>query len=78
VYQRTALKLSEAVCEEFGEEISFELNPNKTSRRGSFEITLIKDGKETLLWSGLKKGPPRNLKFPAASDVVSSIKACGL
>jgi len=71
-----ALKLVDAVHSEFGEEIPVELNPNKTSRRGSFELVMLKDDKETLLWSGLKKGPPRNLKFPSASDVLSSIKAC--
>jgi len=77
VYHRAALKLARAVRNVFGEEIPIELNPNKTWRRGSFEVILLKDGKETLLWSGLKIAV-KKLKFPDDSDIISSIKACGL
>lgn len=39
-------------------------NPEKP-RRGAFELVLItEDGSEVLIWSGLKRGPPRKEKFP--------------
>jgi len=42
-----------------------ELNPMGKPRRGAFEITItLEDGEEVLLWSGLKRGPPRKEKFP--------------
>lgn len=31
------------------------------------------DGESVLVWSGLKKGPPRKLKFPEASQVIASV-----
>lgn len=44
-------------------------------RRGAFECTLFKeDDSEVLVWTGLKKGPPRKLKFPESEDVVKEIK----
>uniref|UniRef100_A0A3P9PX39 Selenoprotein H n=1 Tax=Poecilia reticulata TaxID=8081 RepID=A0A3P9PX39_POERE len=46
------------------------LNPEKP-RRNSFEITLL-DG-ETSLWTGIKKGPPRKLKFPQPDSVVAAL-----
>lgn len=30
--------------------------------------------KEVVLWSGIKKGPPRKLKFPDPAEVVSALK----
>uniref|UniRef100_A0A673A4Y8 Selenoprotein H n=1 Tax=Sphaeramia orbicularis TaxID=375764 RepID=A0A673A4Y8_9TELE len=47
------------------------LNPEKP-RRNSFEITLL-DG-ETSLWTGIKKGPPRKLKFPEPDVVVAALQ----
>uniref|UniRef100_A0A8D3BBS4 Selenoprotein H n=1 Tax=Scophthalmus maximus TaxID=52904 RepID=A0A8D3BBS4_SCOMX len=47
------------------------LNPEKP-RRNSFEITLL-DG-ETSLWTGIKKGPPRKLKFPQPDVVVTALQ----
>uniref|UniRef100_A0A3B5Q5U3 Selenoprotein H n=2 Tax=Xiphophorus TaxID=8082 RepID=A0A3B5Q5U3_XIPMA len=47
------------------------LNPEKP-RRNSFEITLL-DG-ETSLWTGIKKGPPRKLKFPQPDSVVAALQ----
>lgn len=29
---------------------------------------------EIVLWSGIKKGPPRKLKFPDPAEVVSALK----
>uniref|UniRef100_A0A667XVU7 Selenoprotein H n=1 Tax=Myripristis murdjan TaxID=586833 RepID=A0A667XVU7_9TELE len=46
------------------------LNPEKP-RRNSFEITLVD---ETTLWTGIKKGPPRKLKFPESEVVVAALK----
>ncbi len=68
-------------------EFEFVLNPVKP-RSKSFEITLLKDKKgefrpfdasfyfsETLLWTGLRKGPPRRLKFPEPDVVVTELRA---
>ncbi|KAG7230359.1 hypothetical protein INR49_024464 [Caranx melampygus] len=49
------------------------LNPEKP-RRNSFEITLLDGGKETTLWTGIKKGPPRKLKFPQPDTVVTALQ----
>ncbi|CAB1435595.1 unnamed protein product [Pleuronectes platessa] len=43
-------------------------------RRNSFEITLQDGVKETSLWTGLKKGPPRKLKFPQPDVVVAALQ----
>uniref|UniRef100_A0A3Q2XUL7 Selenoprotein H n=1 Tax=Hippocampus comes TaxID=109280 RepID=A0A3Q2XUL7_HIPCM len=51
-------------------ELTVVLNPEKP-RRNSFEITLIEG--ETPLWTGIKKGPPRKLKFPEPDVVVSAL-----
>lgn len=43
-------------------------------RRGAFEISVLhkKDDTSdaTLVWSGLKRGPPRRLKFPETKDII--------
>ncbi|XP_078064483.1 selenoprotein H, partial [Mustelus asterias] len=63
VYNRNAMALGEALRKEFGG-VEVLLNPAKP-RRNSFEITLVtQEGKEVVLWSGIRKGPPRRLKFP--------------
>jgi len=50
------------------------INPTKP-RRNSFEITLVTDsGERSLLWSGLKKGPPRREKFPEHKIVIDLLK----
>uniref|UniRef100_A0A673KAZ6 Selenoprotein H n=1 Tax=Sinocyclocheilus rhinocerous TaxID=307959 RepID=A0A673KAZ6_9TELE len=55
-------------------ELRVVLNPQKP-RRNSFEITLMEGDKaEVILWSGIKKGPPRKLKFPDPAEVVSALK----
>jgi len=50
---------------------------NETApRRGAFEFVLQNvDGTETLLWSGIKCGPPRRLKFPEPSWLLDQLKA---
>lgn len=51
-----------------------EVNPAKP-RRGSFEVTLLRpDGSSVELWTGIKKGPPRKLKFPEPQEVVKALK----
>uniref|UniRef100_A0A3B3IHC4 Selenoprotein H n=1 Tax=Oryzias latipes TaxID=8090 RepID=A0A3B3IHC4_ORYLA len=54
-------------------ELTVVCNPEKP-RRNSFEITLLDGAKETSLWTGIKKGPPRKLKFPQPDDVVAAFK----
>uniref|UniRef100_A0A3Q3F136 Selenoprotein H n=1 Tax=Labrus bergylta TaxID=56723 RepID=A0A3Q3F136_9LABR len=48
-------------------------NPVKP-RRNSFEISLLDGDKETSLWTGIKKGPPRKLKFPQPDVVVDALQ----
>ena len=44
-------------------------------KRGAFEITITdEDGKSALVWSGLKLGPPRRLKFPDADKLIEDVK----
>uniref|UniRef100_A0A8C5PKX3 Selenoprotein H n=1 Tax=Leptobrachium leishanense TaxID=445787 RepID=A0A8C5PKX3_9ANUR len=63
VYGRAAAALQEALRDHFPE-LRMEANTVKP-RRGSFEVTLERqDGKRIEVWTGLKKGPPRKLKFP--------------
>lgn len=54
-------------------ELHVVLNPEKP-RRNSFEVTLIEGKKELVLWTGLKKGPPRKLKFPEPAEVVTALE----
>lgn len=50
------------------------VNPARP-RRGSFEVTLLRrDGSRAELWTGIKKGPPRKLKFPEPQEVVEELK----
>lgn len=52
-----------------------EINP-ETPRRNSFEVSLVKeDGSTVELWSGIKKGPPRKLKFPEPQKVADMLKS---
>lgn len=64
------------------------MNPAKP-RSKSFEISLIKKGKGTIMyvlitfskiildiiiWSGLKRGPPRKLKFPESEVIIAALR----
>jgi len=43
-------------------------------KRGSFEITVTtSDGDEILVWSGIKRGPPRKDKFPDAETLAAEV-----
>lgn len=71
------MALKEALIEAFPDKLSeqsFTFNADKP-RSKSFEFTLIKsDGTEDLIWSGLKLGPPRSLKFPSKEKIVELFK----
>ncbi|EPQ20823.1 Selenoprotein H [Myotis brandtii] len=55
-------------------ELPVKVNPAKP-RRGSFEVMLLRpDGSSAELWTGIKKGPPRKLKFPEPQGVVEKLK----
>lgn len=59
-----------------GLDLESKLNPGPDKpKRGSFEITLVlKNGEKVLVWSGLKKGPPRKEKFPDPNVLVKNVK----
>lgn len=73
MYKRNANLLSSELLEVFP---TAEVLINETKPRSkSFELTAIKeDGEELLLWTGIKKGPPRKLKFPVNSDLIEEAK----
>uniref|UniRef100_A0A8C6TMG9 Selenoprotein H n=1 Tax=Neogobius melanostomus TaxID=47308 RepID=A0A8C6TMG9_9GOBI len=72
VYGRNALEVKSALVAA-RPDITVVLNPLKP-RRNSFEITWMDGDKEKILWTGIKKGPPRKLKFPEASVVVAALE----
>jgi len=73
VYKRNAAQITEGIRAEFAD-IEVELNPSKP-RSKSFEITVTyDDGEDVLVWTGIKKGPPRKLKFPELSEVLKEVK----
>lgn len=73
VFKRKALALVEDLRKKYGE-FEVELNPS-APRRGSFELVVSRDGKDDVtVWTGLKKGPPRKLKFPEAETVIAEIE----
>ncbi|MPC29972.1 Selenoprotein H [Portunus trituberculatus] len=78
VFKRNAVQVTDSIRSMFPD-IEVELNPkkprSKTFECSLFQITVIfEDGESVLVWSGLKKGPPRRLKFPEASNVLTSIE----
>ena len=73
MYKRNAVKLCVELKTAFPD-IQVEVNPQKP-RSKSFEVILCKDeGTEIVIWSGIKKGPPRKLKFPEGEVIVSGIR----
>jgi len=73
VYKRNANQLSSELLQAFP---SAKVLINDTKPRSkSFELTAIKEGgEELLLWTGIKKGPPRKLKFPVNTDLIEEVK----
>lgn len=44
-------------------------------RRGAFEIQVEReDGKTCTVWTGLKIGPPRRLKFPDPNSLLTGVR----
>uniref|UniRef100_A0A286XEJ5 Selenoprotein H n=1 Tax=Cavia porcellus TaxID=10141 RepID=A0A286XEJ5_CAVPO len=73
VYARQAALLSQAL-RVAAPQLAVAVNPARP-RRGSFEVTLRRaDGSGAELWTGIKKGPPRKLKFPEPQAVVEELK----
>uniref|UniRef100_A0A3Q3W653 Selenoprotein H n=1 Tax=Mola mola TaxID=94237 RepID=A0A3Q3W653_MOLML len=70
IYGRNAEEVKSALLADHPA-LTVVLNPEKP-RRNSFEVTLL-DG-ETSLWTGIKKGPPRKLKFPQPDAVVAALQ----
>ncbi|EDX16591.1 GD24812 [Drosophila simulans] len=58
-------------------ELQLQLNALGAPRRGAFELSLSAGGmgkqEQVELWSGLKRGPPRALKFPTVEEVYDRI-----
>jgi hypothetical protein len=52
------------------------INPTKPVPKG-FEITVAAGAgeKETVVWSGKDKGPPRALKFPSDEEILAKVQA---
>uniref|UniRef100_A0A8C3HU81 Selenoprotein H n=1 Tax=Chrysemys picta bellii TaxID=8478 RepID=A0A8C3HU81_CHRPI len=74
VYGRNADAVSQALRRTVAN-VVVEINP-ETPRRNSFEVSLVKeDGRTVELWSGIKKGPPRKLKFPEPEKVADMLKS---
>jgi selT/selW/selH-like putative selenoprotein len=75
-YKRQA-KLLETALKEQKPELAIVVQPYGKPRtgKGTFNIYLVKDKKETLLWDGKSKGPPRKLKFPQAETILESLNA---
>ena len=77
MYKKKANELIESISKVYPK-ASFVLNPQKP-RSKSFEVILttkdqsLEDGH--VVWTGLKKGPPRALKFPKHSQVIDSINS---
>ena len=76
MYARNANDIADAIKAAYPGSFAFEGIGTK-GRSKSFEISLRKAGEDdmTCLWSGVKKGPPRKLKFPAVEDIVAQLSA---
>ncbi|NXO32678.1 SELH protein, partial [Cisticola juncidis] len=74
VFGRNAAAVNEALRGAMAH-LPVDINP-RPPRRNSFEVSLVKeDGSTVELWSGIKKGPPRKLKFPQPETVVEALKS---
>jgi selT/selW/selH-like putative selenoprotein len=73
VYKKHASALAEELQLSFAGAV-VKVNPVKP-RSKSFECTLVDPkGEEHVVWSGIKLGPPRKLKFPESGKVVELVK----
>lgn len=72
VFKRRATQIFTDLCSLIpNHQFELVVNEDKTPRRGSFEISVKKSKTDepVLVWSGIKKGPPRKEKFPEAADI---------
>lgn len=72
MYRRHALNLIEAVRRVYpGVE-----GKTMIGAKGAFEIDIQinANDKPISVWSGVKRGPPRRLKFPEADELIKSLK----
>lgn len=73
VFKRNAVQITNGIREKFPD-VEVELNATKP-RSKSFEITVtFDDGESALVWSGIKKGPPRKEKFPELKVVLEELE----
>lgn len=61
------------------ENLQLVLNKGGICRRGAFEISIAKtptddEKSRKLIWTGLKKGPPRAHKFPEVEDILDELE----
>lgn len=72
MYSRKAKELIDLIKKEV--DVEFVVNAEKP-RRGAFEFVLSSPNSEDeVLWTGLKKGPPRRLKFPEGATLVENLR----
>uniref|UniRef100_A0ABM5H4M2 Selenoprotein BthD n=1 Tax=Drosophila rhopaloa TaxID=1041015 RepID=A0ABM5H4M2_DRORH len=77
VFRRRAEELHAALRERGLRQMQLRLNAAGAPRRGAFELSLnVGEGtqEQVPLWSGLKRGPPRALKFPTVEEVYDRIQ----
>jgi len=73
VFKRRALEQVTLLSQYFNLEVESELVV--ATKRGSFEITLTRDdGEQVVVWTGVKRGPPRKLKFPDPKDLLDKAR----
>ncbi|KAH8240460.1 hypothetical protein KR038_008584, partial [Drosophila bunnanda] len=78
-FRRRAEELHAALQERGLRQLQLRLNATGAPRRGAFELSLVvarnekEEEKPVPLWSGLKRGPPRALKFPNVDEVYEQI-----
>ena len=74
--QIAALSSARAWIADDADALDSELNPGGVKpKRGSFEISVVRDDGQTVeVWSGLKLGPPRRLKFPEADVLLKAVQ----
>lgn len=76
VFKRRATQIFTDLCALIpNHEFDLVVNEDLTPRRGSFEISVKKSKSDepVLVWSGIKKGPPRKEKFPEAAEILQDV-----
>jgi len=76
VFKRRATQIFTDLCSLIPKhQLGLVINDELTPRRGSFEISVrkTKSDEPVLVWSGIKKGPPRKEKFPEATEILQDV-----